>query len=112
MITENDKRKDKFLSMNSIDFKKCIASALRNGDKMIVYSKMKDNIHVGGIADTFEEALYWCKKFYEEDNSVDLCIGAFSSEVIIWTTKDILHELGFISVEEYNKYIDELEFDD
>lgn len=112
MITENDKRKDKFRPMSAIDFNNCIAFALRNGNRMVAYSKIKDDMHIGGMADTFEDALYWCKKFYDEDNSVELCIGDFSKGVMIWSTKDILHRLGIISDNEYEKYIDELEFDD
>lgn len=112
MITENDKRKDKFHPMSAIDFNNCIAFALRNGDRMVAYSMIKDGMHIGGMADTFEDALHWCKKFYNDDNNVELCIGDYRAAVMIWSTKDILHELGIISDDEYNKYIDELEFDD
>ena len=37
MITENDKREDKFRPMSAIDFNNCEAFALRNGDRMICY---------------------------------------------------------------------------
>ena len=112
MISENDKRKEKFYPMSAIDFNNCIAFALRNGNRKIAYSKIKDDMHIGGMADTFEDALYWCKKFYDEDNSVELCIGDYSKAVTIWSTKAILHRIGIISDEEYEKYIDELEFYD
>lgn len=75
-------------------------------------SKIKDGLHIGGMADTFEDALYWCKTFYDEDNSVDLCIGDFTGAPTIWLTKDILHKLNIISDEEYNAYIDNLDLED
>lgn len=112
MITENDKRKDKFFPMDHVEFNNCIAFALRNGDRRVAYSKIKGNIHIGGMADTFEDALYWCKKFYDEDNDIDLCIGDFSKGECIWSTIDILHELGYVSHKEYDEYIDNLDLDD
>ena len=112
VITENDKRKDKFFPMTYEEFNNCVCFALRNGDRNVTYKKIKDGLHIGGMADTFEDALYWCKKFYEEDNSVDLCIGDFTGAPTIWSTMDILHKLNVISDEEYDKYIDTLDFDD
>lgn len=112
MITENDKRQDKFFPMNYKEFNDCVCFALRNGDRKISYKKIKDDVHIGGMADTFEDALYWCQKFYNEDNSVDLCIGDFTGDAVIWSTMDILHRLKIVSDEEYDKYIDTLEFDD
>lgn len=112
MITENDKRDDKFTPMSFEDFHKCTHFALRNGDRKVIYKKIKNELHTGGMADTLEDALYWCKKFYEEDETVELCIGDFSNGVTIWSTIDILHELGIVSDEEYDKYIDSLDFDD
>lgn len=112
MITDNDKRRDKFCEMDHIEFNNCIAFALRNGDRKVAYSKIKDGKHMGGMADTFEDALYWCKKFYDEDNDIDLCIGDFSKGECIWDTISILHEIGYVSDEEYDKYIDSIDLDD
>ncbi|NCI20636.1 hypothetical protein EJM73_06645 [Clostridium botulinum] len=50
------------------------------------------------MADSLEDALEWCKVFYEEDNSFDLSIGDFREEVSIWSTKDILHEIGLFQI--------------
>lgn len=113
MITNNDRRDDKFRKMTREEFNMCIWFALRNGDRKVAYASVdKDNVFIGGMADTFEDALYWCKKFYEEDNSIDLTIGDYRQAVTIWGTIDILHELEIISNEEYDKYIDSINFDD
>ncbi|EDT84161.1 hypothetical protein EXN65_14275 [Clostridium botulinum] len=111
MITNNDKRSDKFYPMNHELFNKCVAFALRNGDRKVSYCKIKDGVLYGGMADSLEDALEWCKVFYKEDNSFDLSIGDFREEGSTWSTKDILHEIGAISDEEYNKYIDNLKTD-
>lgn len=112
MITDNDKRQDKFHPMDFTEFNNCVWFALRNGERKVAYAKIKDEKHTGGMADTLEDALYWCKKFYDEDNSVELCIGDYSEAVCIWSTMDILHEIGYISDEEYDKYIDSIDLDD
>ena len=111
-MNDNDKREDKFFPMNAEEFNKCVAFALRNGDRRVSYCKSKDDIIYGGMADSFEEALEWCKKFYEKDNSFELSIGDFIRGATIWQTKDILHEIGIISDEKYDKYIDKLEIDE
>lgn len=112
MITENDRRKDKFYPMSSEEFNNCVGFALRNSDRKVAYSKFKDGLHIGGMADTFEDALYWCKTFYDEDNNIDLCIGDFTAAPTIWSTKDVLHKLNIISDEEYDMYTDSLDFED
>ena len=111
MNTENDKREDKFFPMDRTEFNQCVRFALRNGDRKVTYCKIKDQVFFGGMADTLEDGLEWCRKFYEEDNSCELSIGDYSGADTIWCTKDILHELGIISDEEYDRYISTLTFD-
>lgn len=112
MITENDKREDKFCEMSSSIFNECVWFALRNGDRKVAYSKIKKGMHTGGMADNLEDALYWCKRFYNEDKTVELCIADFRKAPTIWQTNDILHELGIMSDEEYDKYILEIDYED
>ena len=111
-MNKNDKRKDKFRPMSREDFNKCVSFSLINGDRMVSYCMIKNGIFCGGMADTFKEALDWCKQFYEEDKDIDLSIGDFSEGTAIWRTPDILHEIGVISDDEYDEYIDNLELDD
>lgn len=112
MITENDKRKDKFIKMNHEEFNTCVAFALRNGERKVAYSQVKNGVFQGGMADTFEDALEWCRYFYNNDKSVDLTIGDFREGETIWTTIDILHEIGIVSDEEYDEYLDSIDLED
>lgn len=108
----NDNRKDRFFPMDKSEFNKCICFALRNGDRQICFAKIKDDKFYGGMAKDFNDALHWCKKFYEEDKDIRLTIGDYSEAVCIWDHTSILHELGFISKEEYDKYLDSIDLED
>jgi len=105
MITKNDLREDKFYPMTHSEFNDCVAFALRNSDRAVAYCKIKDEKFFGGMADNLEDALTFCKKFYEEDNTVDLTIADFRKGVLLYSKTDVLYELGIISEEEYDKYI-------
>ena len=105
MITKNDLRKDKFYPMSHSEFNDCVAFALRNSDRAVAYCKIKDEQFFGGMADNLEDALTFCKKFYEEDNSVDVSIADVRKGVLLYGKMDILHELKIISEEEYDEFI-------
>lgn len=111
-MNENDKRLDKFYPIKPDIFRECVAFALRNGDRKIAYCKRKNESIYGGMADSFEEALEWCRKFYEEDNNCDLSIADYSGATVIYQTNDILHEIKVISDEEYDKYINNINLED
>lgn len=110
-MNENDKRKDKFLPMNKEEFKSSVSFYLKNGNKKISYCKIKNGIYYGGITDSLIEALECCKKFYIEDSNCKLSIGDYSKAVCIWGTEDILYELGILSKEKYDEYINNLKCD-
>lgn len=110
-IYESDElRKDKFSIMEHEEFNKCIYFSLRNSKNKIVYScSVRDNKIKGGMTNNIENALNWCNKFYKENPSAELCIGDYSKGVLIWDKTSILHELGYISDKEYDKYLDNIE---
>lgn len=112
-VVNNETRSDKFIPMSKEQFNLCVAFALRNSNKKISYCKIENKTFYGGMADTLEEALQWCKKFYEENPNCDLKIGDYSSGgVTLWDKYSILHEIGIISDEDYNKYLNNLELED
>ncbi|QUH21938.1 hypothetical protein [Alkaliphilus sp. B6464] len=97
-MIDNEKRSDKFIPMNREQFNLCTAFALRNGDRKVCYCKIEDDIYYGGMANTFKEALEWCKTFYEENPDCDLKIVNYSGSVSIWDKHSILYELGIITI--------------
>lgn len=102
---------DMLIPMNRQEFNLYIAFALRNDNKKVSFCKVIDNNYFGGMTDTLEDALKKCKEFYDESPNCRLSIGDFSNGTEIWETESILHELGIISDEEYNKYLDNLDLE-
>lgn len=107
-MSDNKTRNDKFAPMNREQINLCIAFCLRNSDKKISYFKSENEVFRGGMADTFNEALNWCRRFYEENPNCDLGIADYSEGVTIWGKYSILREMGIVSDKEYRKYLENL----
>lgn len=82
--------------VNKIEFNEWMSEQLKQGNRKIGFCKIKDGLYTGGMCKDLDTALQRCRDYYAEDNSLGLSIGEFHSATTIWTTEDILQELGII----------------
>lgn len=103
---------DTFSIKGKYEFNSYIGLQLRSNKNKVVYYQVLGDVYKGGFCTTVDDAMSYCKEFYNKDNNVCLGIGDYSDAVCIYEHMDILNELKIVSDDEYNAYLSNLNLTD